>query len=161
MYMPPLCDPVSIFPGLWPHDAISTHRGQKRSGQAGLEQPGAAGHTRVMPTLQDTSKGQSGVPWVKHGSQHHSGGRLGCCPPARDPQGAMTHCPWSSQRLSCSKSTSTQDQGKMGMRTQGSCCPAPSTEDPEGKHVSPADRGSFCCTGLRLFSAMTLARSWD
>lgn len=54
-----------------------------------------------------------------------------------------------------------RSQGRVGTRTQGSCCPAPGTEDPEGKHVSPPDRGSFCCTGLRLFSAMTLARSWD
>lgn len=47
------------------------------------------------------------------------------------------------------------------MRTQGSCCPAPGIADSEGKHVSPPDRGRLCCTGLLLFSAMTLARSWD
>lgn len=109
IYMPPLCEPMSIFPELRPDDAISTHRGHKRSEQAGLEQLGAACCTPVMPTLQDSNRGQSGVPWVKHGSQHHSWGRLGCCTPARYPQGAITHCPWSSQHPFCSKSTSAQD----------------------------------------------------
>lgn len=59
------------------------------------------------------------------------------------------------------KAPAPEITGTVGMRTQGSCCPAPGTEDPEGKLVSPPDRGRLCCTGLRLFSAMTLARSWD
>lgn len=57
IYMPSLYKHMSIFPELRPDDAISTHRGQKRLGQEGLEQLGAASHTPVMPTLQDTNRG--------------------------------------------------------------------------------------------------------
>lgn len=128
-------------------------RGQKSSGQAGLR---AASHLSVIPTLQDTNRGQRGVPWGKHGRQ-----QAGQVLPHPRPTGWGRHCPWSSQHLFCSKSTSTQDHRGVGMRTQRSCCPAPGTEDSEGKLVSPPDRGCLCCTGLLLFSAMTLARSWD
>lgn len=88
-----------------------------------------------------------------------SAGQAGAAPPR--PTGWGRHCPWSSQHPFCSKSTSTQDHRGVGMRTQKSCCPAPGTEDSEGKLVCPPDRGCLCCTGLLLFSAMTLARSWD
>ena len=137
------------------------HRGQKCSGQAGLEQLGAASYISVIPTLQDTSRGQSGVPCEKRRSQRYSRGRPGSCCPAQCPHGVIRHCPQSSQHPFCSKAPAPKIPGEVGMRTQGSCCPAPGTEDTEGKLVSPPDRGCLCCTGLRLFSAMTLARSWD
>lgn len=49
---------MSIFPALWPDDAITTHRGQKRSGQAGLEQLGVTSHTPVMPTCRIPIEGR-------------------------------------------------------------------------------------------------------
>ena len=54
-----------------------------------------------------------------------------------------------------------RSQRKVGRRAQGSCCLALGTADPEGAHASPPDGGGICCTGLRLFSAMTLAGGWD
>lgn len=137
-----------------PAAAVSTRRGQEHRGQAGREQlePPAALPRRPLGRSRG---GRAGFP----GSSLEvsvTAGRAGAAPrPGPTPSLVLTASVLQQERQR------PRSRTRVGLRTQGSRCPASGTEGPEGEHASPPGRGGFCCTGLRLFSAMTLARSWD
>lgn len=154
--MPPLREHISIFLQLQAHDAISAQRPEmlRQASPSSWKLPA------TFPALQDSKRWQSRAPREKHGSQPRSHGQAGQLLPAQCPQGVIRHCPLGpTASVLQQEHQHPRSQREVGMRTQGSCCPAPGTEDPGGARVSPPDRGCLCCTGLRLFSAMTLARS--
>lgn len=174
------CPYIHVFPlraqgilsEVWPDDAIFKHRGQNHleqsSCRAATGQPAAS--PASPPCGAPGRKEQTGVPQGNQGSHitpYHSAG--GWIRASLHPFSGPPKAPTAGDKTLSSVSTSIlqqehqrpRAQGKVGIELRGPAAQPQALQTQKANWV-PCRRGpASTITGLRLFSAMTLASSWD